>query len=98
MLKKIVYRRIIRRIRHFPAFIFEAMGWEYESCQRCGSAFRVMWSVDDNIWNKVTGENDGGGGSYCVDCFIKIAEAKNIIIEPNNIKLSLFYPLAKEKV
>jgi len=53
-----------------------------------------MWNVDDNIWTKVTGRDNGG--SYCIDCFVKIAEARNIIIEPNSIKLSLFYPLGDD--
>jgi len=85
-------KRIIRRIKYFPAFLLESLKWEYESCERCGSAFRIVWSVDDETWAKVMGRN-GGCGCVCVDCFVKIAEIKNIAIEPKNIKLSLFHPL-----
>jgi len=91
----IFLKRIIRRIKYFPIFLFEILKWKYESCQKCGSIFRILWNVNDDIWSKVTGSNDGGGGSYCIDCFVKIAEAKNIIIESKDIELNLFYPKGK---
>jgi len=88
----LVLRRIIRRIRYFPTFLLESYKWEYESCERCGSAFRVIWSVDDKTWAKVMSRDDGGG-CVCVDCFVKIAESKGVVIEPKNVKLNLFYPI-----
>ena len=85
-------KRIIRYIKHFPSFIKEAVSWECESCQECGKCFRVMWHVKDEIWNKVTNTYDGGGGSYCVDCFIKKAEKQGIHIRKEDISLEPFYP------
>jgi len=82
-------KRIIRRIKFFPRFVLEAKRWEYESCQKCGSCFRIAWKVRDDIWQTVTGKNNGG--SYCVDCFIKLAETKDIVIKKSDIKLDLFY-------
>ncbi|MCE5220210.1 MAG: hypothetical protein LLF98_02785 [Clostridium sp.] len=84
-------KRIYRRIKYIPKFIKESLTYEYETCQECGNAFRIMWHVNDEIWNKVTNTNDGGGGSYCVDCFVKKAESKNIKINSKDINLELFY-------
>jgi hypothetical protein len=85
-------KRIIRRVKYFPKFIKEAFSWEYESCKRCGSIFRIVWNVDDKIWQKVMEVSDDGGGSLCIDCFVKIAESKGIIIKPEQINIKLFYP------
>jgi len=85
-------KRIIRRLKYFPKFIKEALIWEYESCDECGSIFRIMWQVDDEIWKKVMNVEDEGGGSLCVDCFIKKSEKKKIIIKSSDVKLNLFYP------
>lgn len=85
-------KRVFRRIKHIPLFLKESLAWEYESCKECGKSFRVMWQVKDEIWNKVTGTNDGGGGSYCIDCFVKRAEKQGIMISNDDIELSLFYP------
>ena len=83
-------KRIYRRIKYISKFIKESFTYEYETCQECGNAFRVMWHVKDEIWNKVT-NTYGGGGSYCVDCFIKKAEKQGIIINQEDISLELFY-------
>lgn len=84
-------KRIYRRIKYIPKFIKESFTYEYETYQECGNAFRIMWHVKDEIWNKVTKTDDGGGGSYCVDCFIKEAEKQNIKINQEDINLKLFY-------
>ena len=85
-------KRVFHMIKHIPDFIKESYCWGYESCQECGNSFRVMWHVRDEIWNKVTGTNDGCGGSYCLDCFVKLAEKKGICIEPKDVRMDLFYP------
>ncbi|MGE5438025.1 MAG: hypothetical protein ACM3O3_12500 [Syntrophothermus sp.] len=89
---KIFLNRFIRRLKYFKYFIKESLIWEYESCKRCGNSFRIRWNIKDEIWNKVTNTNDDSGGSYCVDCFIKLAENKNITIKNDDIELNLFYP------
>jgi len=79
-MKKLFFKRLFRRLRHVPVFLKESYNWEYETCQTCGNSFRILWSIKDKIWNKVTETNDGSGGSYCVDCFIKEAERQKIKI------------------
>lgn len=79
-MKKLGLKRIIRRIKFFSHFIREVFSWEYESCKKCGSIFRIMWHVDDHIWQEVVGVNDDTGGSLCVDCFVKLAEKKVFIL------------------
>ena len=82
---KLFLKRIFRRIKYIPQFIRESFIWEYETCQECGNSFRIRWHVKDEIWNKVTNTNDGGGGSYCIDCFIKKAEKQGIEINDNDV-------------
>lgn len=85
-------KRIIRRIKYFPIYLKEARSWEYESCKRCGSIFRLVWTIDNELWKKVMDVNDDGGGSVCIDCFIKLAENKNVEIKNKNLKIDPFYP------
>lgn len=86
-------KRILRRIRHIPKFLYEAWKWEYETCTECGTAFRIMWHIKDEIWEKVTGVADGGGGSYCLDCFIKKAEKQGVKINAEDLEMmEPFYP------
>lgn len=56
-------KRVIRRIKYFPIYLNEARSWEYESCKKCGSIFRLMWTIDDELWKKVMDVNDDGGGT-----------------------------------
>jgi len=88
---RLFFTRLFRAIRNIPAFLWESATWEYESCKRCGCAFRIMWDVEDEIWEKVMGDPDAPG-CYCVGCFIKMAEKKGIVIHPSQIKVGLFYP------
>jgi len=83
-------KRLFRRIKYFRWFLIESWTWKYETCQRCGNAFRIAWAVKDSMWEKVTGIKDGGGGSYCIDCFIKLAEKQRIKINKTDIKFEIF--------
>ncbi|MDD5649302.1 MAG: hypothetical protein PHF86_02610 [Candidatus Nanoarchaeia archaeon] len=88
---KIIVKRVLRRIKY--VFILkDLINWEYESCKRCGHCFRLLWSVKDELWRKVTGSVDDGGGSLCVDCFIELALQKNIKISNDDILIELFNP------
>jgi len=51
-----------------------------------------MWSVRDDIWKKVVGVNDDGGGSLCVDCFVEMANNKDILIRNDDFQLEIFNP------
>jgi len=73
-------RRLFRAIRHIPVFLYESFTYQCESCRVCGRCFRVRWSVRDDIWQKVMNVNDCGGGSLCLDCFIKRAEKVNVLM------------------
>ncbi len=82
----------MRRITHIPSFIKECFKWEYETCQKCGTAYRLLWHVKNEIWDKVTNTSNYSGGCYCVDCFIKKAEKQGIEINPEDISIRPFYP------
>lgn len=44
-------------------------GHETEICSECGGAVGVVWWCDEQpLWEKVTGEMDGGG-TWCPRCF-----------------------------
>lgn len=87
MITYLSIKRIIRRIKY--VFLFRNLSWKYESCQDCGHCFRLVWSVRDEIWNKVMG-NDSG--ILCLDCFIERAEKKGISIKDEDYDIRLFIP------
>ena len=80
-------KRLYRRVKYFPIHIKEIATNPYESCRRCGTLYRLLWYVDSYYWEKVI----RGDGCYCLDCFIKIAEIRNIRIPINKFELDLFY-------
>lgn len=80
-------KRILRRIKY--VFLFRSLSWKYESCTDCGHCFRLVWSVDDEIWNKVMGSGDG---ILCLDCFIDRAEKMGIRLDSKNFNIKIFLP------
>jgi len=66
--------------------------WPYESCITCGNGFRTIWSVEDKYWHKVMGVSDSGGGSLCIDCFIRKAEKLKQKIPQEAFCIDIFYP------
>jgi len=90
--KMIFLKRFFRRLRF--AFHFKEMySWPYESCDRCGHLFKLLWSASDKKWEEVTGSENG---CLCVSCFIEKANEKNISINSLDItRLEVFNP--KEK-
>lgn len=50
-----------------------------ECCQICGKEYGYIWSVSDELWEKVTGIKDGSG-LRCFPCFVQEAKNKGIII------------------
>lgn len=67
------------------------LDWEYESCIDCGRGFRVLWSVKDELWQKVRGVPNDGGGSLCVGCFVERAEKKGIHITREDFEIFKFF-------
>ena len=39
-----------------------------EFCRDCGNDVEVVWTADDGLWAKVSGNPDGGG-ILCIPCF-----------------------------
>jgi len=72
--------------------MFRSLSWVYEFCKDCGHCFRIVWSVKDDMWEKVTGAADGGGGSLCLDCFVEKAEKKGIKVTEEDFTVNVFIP------
>jgi hypothetical protein len=87
---KIILKRIIRRIKY--VFYFrELVTWKYESCERCGHCYKLLWSTTDKIWFEV---HENMNGCLCLDCFIELAKRKKIELNEDSIKLlEIFNPL-----
>ena len=88
MLIKLGFLRLFRRIKHSLFFIIKCFTYGYETCDRCGVGYRLLWQVKDEIWNSVF---DTECGCYCPTCFIEIAENKNIFIKESDIIIKPFY-------
>ena len=63
--------------------IKEIYSWKYESCDRCGSCFKIMYEVKDETWINVYGSS---GGCYCLNCFIEVAMKKKIAITKDDFE------------
>lgn len=69
--------------------------WEYESCFKCGSLYRIVYYLKDDIFMKITGNDNH---CYCLECILNIAEKKNIQITIDDfVRLWLFNPELKLK-
>lgn len=84
MIRRFYYRFLYRLINRFkPIFRFREMwSWDYESCERCGSCFRLAYTMTNEKWKEVYGSENG---CLCLDCFLKMAESKDIKISPEDI-------------
>ena len=82
-------KRFFRRLRY--CFRLEEMWkWEYESCNNCGINYRLPIGIRDDIWLKVNGKEEG---CLCINCFLQIAEKKEVEIKKEYIdKLYKFNP------
>ena len=66
-----------RRAR-LRALLLIMSGHETEICSECGRGVNCDWWCTDNaLWERVTGEADGGG-VCCPRCFERMAEAKGV--------------------
>lgn len=87
---RLFFKRIFRAIKHIPWFLYKCITYKYETCKKCGVGYRLMWWVDNKIWEKVFGNSDIPG-CYCLTCFVEIAESKGIKIGEEQISIKLFY-------
>jgi hypothetical protein len=85
----IIFNRFIARLKHVFRFS-EIISWEYETCGMCGMDYRLAIGIEDSKWITVNGKS---GGCLCLNCFLKMAEKKNITIDYDDfIHLWVFNP------
>ena len=76
---KLVLKRLLRRV----AYLWRGrLIWEYESCERCGHCYRLLWWAKDDVWLAVYGSEKG---TLCIDCFAELAEKKGIHLTAEDI-------------
>ncbi len=82
-------KRFLARIRY--AFrLKEIWSWRYEACNHCGSNYRLPHIIDNDTWIKVNG---GEGGLLCFDCFLQLAQEKEVNFQLKHIDhLWVFHP------
>jgi hypothetical protein len=59
-----------------------------EMCDECGWPVHSVWYAPDDIWERVTSIEGGGGGCYCIRCFDRMGKKKGAL---------LFWECAEEK-
>jgi len=75
-------KRFLWRLRY--AFrLREICTWKCESCRHCGINYRLLIGIRDDIWIAVNGKERG---CLCVNCFLQIAQEKNIKILDEHIR------------
>ena len=83
----IAAKRLLRRLRHLLRF-GEIWRWKNESCERCGSCFKLAYSLRDETWNAIYGNENG---CYCLDCAIAVAKRRGVRITADDVTwLALF--------
>lgn len=86
-------KRFFRRLKN--CFDFKDINnWEYESCENCGSCFRIAYDIKGNIWNEVY---DSGDGCLCLNCFLKKASEKNIFLTNKDFNWLCLFTMDKNK-
>ena len=84
--------RFLRRLKNRlkPLLDFRDLwSWEYESCEACGSCFRLAYGVMDEVWNEVYGSENG---CLCVHCLVKQAEECGVEIRPEHFEWLCIFP------
>ena len=90
--KRLFIKRFLVRLSNLLRFR-EMWGWEYESCNRCGSCYRLATGWLDSKWIEVNGRY---GGCLCFDCFMIVSQEKHINIVREDIeRLWVFDPVGE---
>ena len=98
MMIRLGIKRLFRHLKYLPAFIIQAFTYEFETCKKCGEAFRVRWDAKGAIWQKIMNRKDCWGGSMCLDCFVKRAEKQGIILTEDDMNyIDIFNPEVKRQ-
>lgn len=76
------FLRFFRRLRH--AFRWkEIWRWDFESCQRCGSCYKICVNWSDKFWWKIRGTDSG---TLCPECTITISQENMITLHSDYIE------------
>lgn len=89
----VAIKRLYRRCRWLLVSQWRTLSikrWPYESCDLCGKAFRLVWSVDDKYWTEIV--DPKGGGCLCLDCFLERANGMGLIVPDVAIRIEPFQP------
>ena len=62
--------------------------WEYESCERCGSCFRLAYAVKDEVWDSIYGSS---GGCFCINCLVEVGEEKGVVVKPEDFEWLMLF-------
>lgn len=67
----------------------ELWTWEGESCERCGSCFKLAYDLEDPTWNELYGSD---GGCLCLNCAIEKGIENGVFLTPKDfVWVFLFY-------
>lgn len=79
---RVVFSRFWARLRH--AFRLKELFLDpYESCNRCGSVYRLVGDWSDKVWIAVVGHE---GGLLCPSCFVELANQKGINLTIDDVQ------------
>lgn len=63
--------------------------WDYESCDQCGSCFKIAYTITDEKWNEIYGSENG---CLCLNCFLEKGQFRqNFLTKKDFLWLSIFY-------
>ena len=85
------FRRLKNTLKFIPIQICNNCKWEFETCERCGRPYHVMWWTSNELWRKYSGHPDGGG-DLCVDCFIELCSKHGKRLSQQDIQMKPFQP------
>lgn len=61
--------------------------WEGEVCKICDRDQRLAWYVEDDLWEEIVPARFKAW-VMCLECFLKFADNKGVIISLDDIKMA----------
>jgi len=61
--------------------------WEYETCALCTREQRLVWTVDNVLWNRVVIDYYHKQ-IICLECFLRMAEDRYVSISIDNLHIT----------
>ncbi len=62
------------------------LDWQYETCKCCTREQRVAWTTDNKLWDRVVIDYFKTR-TLCLECFLRMADDREITIRLNEIKM-----------